>query len=83
MYNFRAVLALLLTEKPPNVIPVSPNKSAGPEEIRKYSEALLSNLKKRMQFVGINILCYAYVACYLPFTFNQVKSLNFKVSLVY
>lgn len=75
-----AVLALLLTEKPPNVIPVSPNKSAGPEEIRKYSEALLSNLKKRMQFVGINILCYAYVACYLPFTFNQsntvVKQMN-------
>ena len=72
MSYFRAVLALLLTEKPPNVIPVSPSKAASPDEIRRYSESLLGNLKIRLQFVGLNILCYAYIACYLPFTFNQV-----------
>ncbi|KAL5265629.1 hypothetical protein ACHWQZ_G006371 [Mnemiopsis leidyi] len=65
------VLTLLLKERPPSQVPVSPSKSSSPDEIRKYCEALLGNLKTRLQFVAVNILCYAYLACYLPFTFSQ------------
>lgn len=78
---FPGIAAILIfSSKPSNSISVGPNKAASPDEIRKYVESLIGNLKSRLQYLGINILCFGYMTCYMASTFQQsstvVKQMN-------
>ena len=73
----RIAAILIFSSKPSNSISVGPNKAASPDEIRKYVESLIGNLKSRLQYLGINILCFGYMTCYMASTFQQVNNFKF------
>lgn len=72
LYNFSIAIVLIFTKRPSNVLPAVPVKSASSEEIRKYCETLMDNLKNRARYVVTMGGCYAFFVGYLPYTFEQV-----------